>query len=375
MEQFAIPETMKAMTLAAYDKLELATVPVPKPGPGEVLCRIKSVAICGSDPKMIHGDYAWTNWPPYYPFIMGHEWAGQVVALGEGVTDFQAGDRVAGEAHVGCGKCDNCKKGHYTVCLNYGKDGHDGGLDVGHRHYGFYWQGANAEYNVYKASALHRIPDNVSYDVAAMCDCAGVAFHGVEMAGVTPGGTCVVIGPGPIGLCAMQECKALGAARVIVVGRGAKLEKARELGADVCVDFEKEDPVARVLELTGGRGADVVLDNIGLEWSIDEGIAMVRPGGKVLVCGYISENFTVNYQEIMKYEKEILGIRGMTRQDMAEVVELVNSRKIVPYVYKTVPFEQINEALGLLRSGAAKGRVVLTFPEQETPDRKGENQE
>ena len=205
MENFNIPETMKAMTLVAYDKLQLATVPVPKPGPGEVLCRIKSVAICGSDPKMIHGDYAWTNWPPYYPFIMGHEWAGQIVALGEGVNDFKVGDRVAGEAHVGCGKCDNCKKGHYTVCLNYGKDGHDGGLDMGHRHYGFYWQGANAEYNVYKTSALHIIPDNVSYDVAAMTDCAGVAFHGVEMAGVTPGGTCVVIGPGPIGLCAMQE--------------------------------------------------------------------------------------------------------------------------------------------------------------------------
>ena len=85
MENFSIPETMKAMTLVAYDKLQLATVPVPKPGPGEVLCRIKSVAICGSDPKMIHGDYAWTNWPPYYPFIMGHEWAGQIVALGEGV--------------------------------------------------------------------------------------------------------------------------------------------------------------------------------------------------------------------------------------------------------------------------------------------------
>ena len=188
MENFSIPETMKAMTLVAYDKLQLATVPVPKPGPGEVLCRIKSVAICGSDPKMIHGDYAWTNWPPYYPFIMGHEWAGQIVALGEGVNDFKVGDRVAGEAHVGCGKCDNCKKGHYTVCLNYGKDGHDGGLDMGHRHYGFYWQGANAEYNVYKTSALHIIPDNVSYDVAAMTDCAGVAFHGVEMAGVTPGG-------------------------------------------------------------------------------------------------------------------------------------------------------------------------------------------
>lgn len=304
MENFSIPETMKAMTLVAYDKLQLATVPVPKPGPGEVLCRIKSVAICGSDPKMIHGDYAWTNWPPYYPFIMGHEWAGQIVALGEGVNDFKVGDRVAGEAHVGCGKCDNCKKGHYTVCLNYGKDGHDGGLDMGHRHYGFYWQGANAEYNVYKTSALHIIPDNVSYDVAAMTDCAGVAFHGVEMAGVAPGGTCVVIGPGPIGLCAMQECKALGAARVIVVGRGAKLEKARELGADVCIDFEKEDPVQRVLELTNGIGADEVMECSGAADSPMKACKMARKTGKVaLIATYHAGDVmipanTVNFNEL-----------------------------------------------------------------------------
>ena len=125
-----IPKTMKAMTLTAYDHLALAELPVPQPGPGEVLCRIRSVAICGSDPKMIHGHYAFANWPPYYPFVMGHEWAGEVVALGAGVEEFRVGDRVAGEAHAGCGKCDNCKRGHYTVCLNYGRDGHDGGLDT-----------------------------------------------------------------------------------------------------------------------------------------------------------------------------------------------------------------------------------------------------
>ena len=142
-----------------------------------------------------------------------------------------------------------------------------------------------------------------------------------------------------------------------------KLEVAKQMGADAVIDTSREDLRARVAELTNGRGVDVVLDNIGLEWSINEGVYMVRPGGKVLVCGYISEDFKVNYQEVMKFEKEILGMRGMTRQDMAEVVELVNQRKIVPYVYKTVPFEQINEALGLLRDGKTKGRVVLLFPE------------
>ena len=304
MDTFSIPETMKAMTLVAYDSLKLATVPVPKPGPGEVLCRIKAVAICGSDPKMIHGGYKFAHWPPYFPFIMGHEWAGQVVAVGEGVKDFVPGDRVAGEAHAGCGKCDNCKRGHYTVCLNYGRDGRGGSFDAGHRHYGFYWQGANAQYNVYKVGALHKIPDDMDYNVAALCDTAGVAFHGVQLAGVTPGGTSVVMGPGAIGLCAMMECKALGSGQVIMIGRGAKLEMARQLGADVCIDFEKEDPVQRVLELTGGVGADEVMECSGAIDSPLKACRMVRKTGSVaIIATYHDDEVlipanTVNFNEI-----------------------------------------------------------------------------
>jgi len=313
MNEFQIPETMKAMCLTHYTEkgdysgLELMTLPVPKPGPGEVLCKIKAIAICGSDPKMIHGGYTFANWPPYYPFVMGHEWSGQIVAVGEGVEDWKVGDRVAGEAHVGCGKCENCKRGHYTVCLNYGHDGHDGKLDLGHRHYGFYWQGANAEYNVYKTTCLHKIPDNVEYDVASMCDCAGVAFHGVELAGVTPGGTVVVIGPGAIGLCAMQEAKALGAGRVIMVGRGAKLEKARELGADVCIDVGydgKVDPVAEVLRLTNGVGADEVMECSGAKDSPMQACMMVRKTGHVAIIATYHDDVVpipanvVNFNEI-----------------------------------------------------------------------------
>lgn len=299
-----IPDKMKAMMLTEYNKLELATVPVPKPGKGEVLCRIRSVALCGSDPKMIEGGYKFANWPPYFPFIMGHEWAGEVVALGEGVEDFKIGDRVAGEAHAGCGVCDNCKRGHYTVCLNYGRDGRDGRLDLGHRHYGFYWQGANAEYNVYKTNSLHLIPDNVSYDAASLCDCAGVAFHGVELAGVTPGGTSVVFGPGAIGLCAMQECKALGSGQVIMIGRGKKLEMAKELGADVCIDFEKEDPVKRVLELTNVVGADEVMECSGAPSSPMQACRLVRKKGAIAIIATYKDDAvlipanTVNFNEI-----------------------------------------------------------------------------
>lgn len=311
MPTFEIPDRMKAMELIAYDKLELREVPVPQPGPGEVLCRIKSVAICGSDPKLIHGGYKFANWPPSFPFIMGHEWAGQVVAVGEGVAGFQPGDRVAGEAHAGCGQCENCKQGHYTVCLNYGKDGLNSPIDLGHRHYGFNWQGANAEYNVYKTKSLHKIPDNVSYDAASMCDCAGVALHGVQLAGVTPGGSCVIIGPGAIGLCAMMECKAMGADRVIMIGRGNKLDKARELGADFCIDFEKEDPVKKVLELTNGVGADEIMECSGASDSPMKACQMVRKTGSVaIIATYYTDQTPIPINLVNFSEIRIIGSKA-----------------------------------------------------------------
>lgn len=350
----SIPKMMKAMTLTAYDHLKLASVPVPQPGPGEVLCRIKSVAICGSDPKMIHGGYAFTNWPPYYPFIMGHEWAGQIVALGEGVEDFKIGDRVAGEAHVGCGKCDNCKRGHYTVCLNYGHDGHDGGLDLGHRHYGFYWQGANAEYNVYKTSALHRIPDNVSYDVASMCDCAGV----------TPGGTSVVFGPGPIGLCAMQECKALGSGRVIMIGRGKKLEKARELGADVCIDFEKEDPVQRVLELTGGVGADEVMECSGAADSPMKACKLVRKTGSVaLIATYHDPDVLIPVNTVNFNEIRIVGSKANPNVS-EEVLNFFSTGAIQgeKLITHTFPLEEYEKAVDIFEHKKENSIKVVIHP-------------
>lgn len=364
MNEFDIPEKMKAMALVAYDRLEMAEVPVPKPGPGEVLCRIKSVAICGSDPKLIHGGYRFANWPPYFPFIMGHEWSGQVVALGAGVKDFSLGDRVAGEAHVGCGKCDNCKRGHYTVCLNYGKDGKDGAPDKGHRHYGFYWQGANAEYNVYKTSALHKIPDNVSYDVASLCDCAGVALHGVLLAGVTPGGTSVVIGPGAIGLCAMMECKALGSGRVIMVGRGAKLDKARELGADVCVDFEKEDPVARVRELTGGVGADEVMECSGAADSPMKACLMARKTGAVaIIATYHSNEVLIPANTVNFNELRIVGSKANPNVS-EQALNFLSSGAIrgEALITHTFPLSDYEKAVGLFEGKKENSIKVVIHP-------------
>ena len=191
-----IPKKMKAMVLTAYNELELQEVPVPVPGPNEVLCKIHSVAICGSDPQIIRGDRP-GEWPQQFPHILGHEWAGEVVALGENVKEYKIGDRVAGEAHAGCGYCKNCLSGNYTICLNYGKS------ETGARHYGFNYNGANCEYNTYFTKAIHKIPDDLSYDYASLVDICGVALHCVELTGVTPAGTVAIFGPGPAGIALM----------------------------------------------------------------------------------------------------------------------------------------------------------------------------
>jgi L-iditol 2-dehydrogenase len=303
---YEIPKQAKACVLTEPGRFEIRDdVEVKMPGPHEVLCKIRAVAICGSDPEIIRGDLAGT-WPPAYPFVAGHEWAGEVVAVGEGVTDFRVGDRVAGEAHKGCGYCDNCKKGRYTICLNYGN------TKTGHEHYGFIVNGAYGQYQKYSIRSIARIPDSVSFAEAAMCDTAGVALHGLELSGITPGGTVAVIGPGPIGLCAMRLAKAMGAERVIVIGRGTRLNSAKQLGADICVDFTKEDPVEAVRRITGDIGVDEAFECSGAKGTFNQAVRMVRKGGKVVLLGVATDDVVeeLPFKYVTHNEIAIFGSRA-----------------------------------------------------------------
>jgi L-iditol 2-dehydrogenase len=273
-----IPDKMVALVLTAPGAYELQTIPVPALNDDEVLCRLRAVAICGSDPKIIRGASA-GKWPPAYPFIPGHEWAGEVVAVGKNVFDFKPGDRVAGEAHSGCGFCLNCMKGDYNLCRNYGKP------ETGHRHYGHLSSGAYAQYNVYRPRSIRKMPDNVSFAQGSLVDTAGIALHCLELTGITPGGTVAVIGPGPVGLMTLLLARVLGTAKVIVIGRGVRLAVAEKLGANLLVDFTKKDPVAAVRAATDNFGADEVFECSGAEGTLAQAIKMVRRGGKVGLIG------------------------------------------------------------------------------------------
>ena len=359
---FNIPQKAQACVLTGPGTFEIREVPVPKPGPGEVLCRIGAVAICGSDPEIIRGDLAGT-WPPSYPFTAGHEWAGTVVAAGEGVDEFKPGDRVAGEAHKGCGYCRNCKEGRYTICLNYGK------VETGHEHYGFIVNGAYGQYQKYSVRSITRMPDNVSFAEAAMCDTTGVALHGVELAGITPGGAVAVIGPGPIGLSAMRIAKLMGAAKVIMVGRGVRLAAAEKLGADACVDFTKcDDPVEEVRKLTGGIGVDEAFECSGAKGTFHQAVRMVKKGGKVSLLGVATDGVMeeLPFKYITHNEIAIFGSRANPNTS-PKVLSLMSSGQlqVKDMITHKFPLEQFAEALDTFIHRKENAIKVILLPNGE----------
>ena len=354
---------MKALVLPEPGKLEIRDVPTPVPGPQEVLCRIRAVAICGSDPEIIRGDLAGT-WPPSYPFIPGHEWAGEVVEVGEGVLDFKAGDRVSGQAHKGCGYCRNCLSGRYNLCENYGRP------ESGHRHYGFVSPGAYAQYNVYSIKSITPIPAGVSFREGALVDSAGVALHGLELSGVTTGGTVAVIGPGPIGLVTMRLARTMGAARVIMVGRGSRLEASRKLGADLLVDIEKEDPVEAVQEGTDGLGVDEAFECSGAPGTFNQAVRMVRKGGRVSLLGVPPGSLMepLPFKYIVHNEIAIFGSRANPNVS-SKVIHLISSgqlkvKDLVTHVFPLTEFDQALDTFVNRKDGAVKVVIEPNGPEE-----------
>jgi len=351
-----IPSKMKALVLEAPNKYGVRWVDTPKPGPYEVLVRVRAVAICGSDPPLLSGTFAGGKYPLFYPMIPGHEWAGEIVALGPGVDEFKIGDRVAGEAHKGCGLCSMCKKGRYNLCENFGN------MEKGHRWYGFIANGAYAQYQVYSIKAIHKIPDTMSFEEGAMVDTTAIALHGLKRAGVPPGGTVVIIGPGPVGLCALQCAKALGAGRIIMLGRGhggksSRMKVAKELGAEL-VDVQVEDPIKRVLEMTDGKGADLVVEcsgaDIACSWTVD----LVRKGGSIVLIGNYKKPISLPMFKVVFNEISIYGSRGNPNAS-DEAIGLIASgkvdvKKLITHVFSLDEFDKALETFVKRLDGAIK---------------------
>ena len=346
---------MKAVQILSPGVFSVEQVEIPSPGRNEVLVKIYSVAICGSDPGIFNGKVLHNGWPPYFPFVAGHEFAGQIVALGEGVSKFKVGDRVAGEAHCGCGTCEMCMKGFYNLCMNYGKPG------SGHHHYGHNTPGCYAQYQVYDQKALTALPDNISYDEGTMVDTAGTAYNALRLTGIVPGGWTAIIGPGPMGIMAMLLAKARGS-KTLMIGRGHRLEVAASMDATEVLDFEKTENVVEAVRTITQGGAHQVIEAAGNASAYLQSVQMARKGGHVaLISIPPQDGQEAALKTLIMNQISLHGVRANPNCS-AEVLSLMSSGivDVKPMITHAFPMDEIHEAFDTfqMRKGGAVKVVV-----------------
>ncbi len=336
-----LPHTMKAAVLFGQGDMRLVDdYPVPKPGPGEAIIKVEACAICGSDPKILaHG---WPHHPPYGTFIFGHEYAGSIVALGEGVTEFEIGDRVAVEPHKGCGICANCRDGFYNVCLNYGN------AAKGHRHYGFSFNGGYAEYACNHINSIYKIPDQLPTNISTLITTAATSLYGIRrIGGIQAGETVMVSGPGAIGLMGVVMARLLGAGTIILTGtRAERLEMGLKLGADIGLNVREENVTERVMALTNGIGADAVLECAGSTQAAVDAVECAKKNGRVALVGIYKEPAPLNVNKIVQWNITVAGSKAEGQRSLAQALTLLSRQAIdiSPLVTHTFPLNDIHAA-------------------------------
>jgi threonine dehydrogenase-like Zn-dependent dehydrogenase len=333
-------EKMRAAVLNEPGNLEIRSVDIPEPGFGEVLVRVRACGVCGTDLEI--RDNGWEG--AEFPFIMGHEWTGEVAALGPGTTkQFEIGDRVASEPHDGCGICRNCKVGKYTACLNYGD------FEMGHKHHGFTVDGGYAQYCTLPERNLHHLPEGLSLQEGTLITTAACSLYAVERANVEAGDFVAVLGPGAIGLLAAQIAKYRGASEVLVTGtREPRLKAARKMGADHTVNVYEEDPVEVAKELTDGIGPDVVIEAAGVHQAQTQAVDMVRRGGKVGLVGNPGEGVAeLNTQWIVSGDLDVVGVKAEGMDSSHRVTKLMAKRDLTlaPLLTHEYDLEDLHTAM------------------------------
>lgn len=287
---------MEALLLKQYMNLELVPMPVPEIGPDDVLVRVRACGICGSD---VHG-FDGSTGRRIPPLVMGHEAAGEVAQTGANVRDLAIGDRVTFDSTIYCGQCFFCTRGDVNLCDNRQVLGVSPGEYRRH--------GAFAEYVAVPRRIMYRLPDNLTYEQAALIEAVSVAVHAVNLTPLRMGSTAVVVGSGMIGLLAVQALRAAGCTRVVAVDlEESRLKVARTLGATESVNSKTEDAAAAIRELTEGRGADVAIECVGATAPIQTAIASVRKGGAVTLVGNIAPKIEVLLQSVVTRQIRLQG--------------------------------------------------------------------
>jgi L-iditol 2-dehydrogenase len=290
------------------------------------LVRVDAIAVCATDIEIVkHGLPAVIDGgsPFNRGFTPGHEYMGTIVQLGPTVDEFQIGDRIAVEVHAGCGRCQRCREGMYTSCLNYGW------REKGHRANGFSTDGGFAEYAVNNINTMVHVPLDMSDEEATLIVTSGTAMYGLDvMGGIIAGEAIAVTGPGPIGLMGVGVAKALGAQPVILTGtRQTRLEMGERLGADETVNVNERDPVEAVRRITRGKGVQYVLECSGAPNALNEAARMVNRGGRICLAAFPADPVPVDLAYLVRNNIYVFGIRGEGKSATHRAAALMGQKR------------------------------------------------
>jgi len=321
---------MKALLLSEYKHLDVVDIPAPVACAGEVLVRVSACGICGSD---VHG-YDGSSGRRIPPVVMGHEAAGVVTALGDGVERFVVGDRVTFDSTIFCGGCDFCLRGEVNLC----EQRQVMGVSCGE----YRRAGAFAEYIAVPERIVYHLPDELGFSEAAMLEAVSVALHAIQVADMHGGETALVIGAGMIGLLTMQAARAAGCSQVLIADIDAtRLKLAAEVGAETVIDASGAALVSEVLRLTGGRGVDVVLEAVGRDETVSSAVECVRKGGTVVLVGNITPTVTLPLQKVVSRQIRLQGScasAGEYPEAMRQIAE--GKIKVSPLITAVAPLSE-----------------------------------
>jgi L-iditol 2-dehydrogenase len=328
--------------------VRLEDMPEPSAGAGEVKIRVRACSTCGTDVKIFNHGHQHID-PPR---VMGHEIAGEVVEVGEGVEGWAPGDRVQVIAAVPCGQCDECRRGRMTICPNQTS-------------VGYHYEGGFAEYlvvprQVLAVDGLNRIPEGVGFDEASVAEPLACVLNGQELAGVGAGDDVVVIGSGPIGCLHVRLARARGAARVFLIDLNrSRLDlSAGVVEPDAAICSAEVDAVDEVLKLTNGRGADVVITAAASGKAQEEALLMTARGGRISLFGGLpKDNPTITLDSNLVHYRELtlVGANGSSPAHNKQALELIASGSVpvADLITHRLPLEQVLDAFGIVARGEA----------------------
>lgn len=345
---------MKAAVVCANEEVRYLDYEEPVPGPGEVKVKVAASGICGSDiPRVLH------NGVHFYPIVLGHEFSGDVVEIGEGVTKVKVGDRVSGAPLIPCMKCEDCQNGNYSLCRHYSF--------IGSRR-----QGSNAEYVVLPEQNAVPFDPGISYEQGAMFEPSTVALHGLLQNEYQGGRYVAVLGGGTIGMFTMQWAKIFGSRKVVVFDISReRLDLAMRLGADAVVDTTREDYMEKALELTEGRGYDYVYETAGQAPTMYMAFELAANKAHVCFIGtpHVDLTFTPALWENMNRREFKLTGSWMSYSapfpgrewELTAHYFATGQLKFDPgFIYRKMPMSQAQEAFQLFKTpGLVQGKVLL----------------